>query len=102
MLQMRNVEFTRKRVTLARENIMPTVKVRNLKNKEVGEVELSDAVFGAELNEALIHAAVMNYQANGRQGTSATKTRGNGSGSGRHLLKQNGKARTRHASRRQP
>ncbi len=40
---------------------MPTVKVRNLKNKEVGEVELSDAVFGAPLNEALIHAAVRNY-----------------------------------------
>ena len=36
---------------------MPTVKVRNLKNKEVGEVSLSDAVFGGELNEALIHAA---------------------------------------------
>lgn len=37
---------------------MPTVKVRNLSNKEVGDVTLSDAVFGAELNEALIHAAV--------------------------------------------
>ena len=60
---------------------MPTVKVRNLKNKEVGDVELSDAVFGVELNEALIHSAVMNYQANGRQGTSATKTRGNVSAS---------------------
>lgn len=56
---------------------MPTVKVRNLKNKEVGDIQLSDAVFGVELNEALIHAAVMNYRANGRQGTSATKTRGN-------------------------
>ena len=55
---------------------MPTVKVRNLKNKEVGEVTLSDAVFGVELNEALIHSAVMNYQANGRSGNSATKTRG--------------------------
>ena len=42
---------------------MPTVKVRNLKNEEVGEVELSDAVFGAPLNEALIHAAVRNYMA---------------------------------------
>ena len=67
---------------------MPTVKVRNLKNKEVGDVELSDAVFGVELNESLIHSAVMNYQANGRQGTSATKTRGNVSGSGRKLWKQ--------------
>ena len=54
---------------------MPTVKVRDLKNKEVGEVELSDAVFGVELNESLIHTAVTNYMANRRQGTSATKTR---------------------------
>ncbi len=81
---------------------MPTVKVRNLKNKEVGEVKLPDAVFGVELNEALIHSAVMNYQANGRQGTSATKTRGNVSGSGRKLWKQKGTGRARIASLRSP
>ena len=81
---------------------MPTVKVRNLKNKEVGDVELLDAVFGVELNEALIHSAVMNYQANGRQGTSATKTRGNVSGSGRKLWKQKGTGRARIASLRSP
>ena len=81
---------------------MPTVKVRNLKNKEVGEVTLSDAVFGAELNESLIHAAVRNFQANGRQGTSATKTRGNVSGSGRKLWKQKGTGRARIASLRSP
>ena len=81
---------------------MPTVKVRNLKNKEVGEVTLSDAVFGVELNEALIHAAVKNFQANGRQGTSATKTRGNVSGSGRKLWKQKGTGRARVASLRSP
>ncbi len=81
---------------------MPTVKVRNLKNKEVGEVTLSDAVFGVELNESLIHAAVVNYQANGRQGTSATKTRGNVSGSGRKLWKQKGTGRARIASLRSP
>ena len=81
---------------------MPTVKVRNLSNKEVGEVTLSDAVFGVELNEALIHAAVINYQANGRQGTSATKTRGNVSGSGRKLWKQKGTGRARIASIRSP
>ncbi len=81
---------------------MPTVKVRNLKNKEVGEVTLSDAVFGVELNESLIHAAVMNYQANGRQGTSATKTRGNVSGSGKKLWKQKGTGRARIASLRSP
>src|SRR5829696_6560214 len=81
---------------------MPTVKVRNLKNKEVGEVSLADAVFGVELNEALIHAALMNFQANGRQGTSATKTRGNVSGSGRKLWKQKGTGRARIASLRSP
>jgi len=81
---------------------MPTVKVRNLKNKEVGEVTLSDAVFGAELNESLIHAAVMNYRANARAGTSATKTRGNVSGSGRKLWKQKGTGRARIASLRSP
>jgi large subunit ribosomal protein L4 len=81
---------------------MPTAKVRNLKNKEVGDVELSDAVFGAELNESLIHAAVRNYLANRRQGTSATKTRGNVSGSGRKLWKQKGTGRARIASLRSP
>lgn len=81
---------------------MPTVKVRNLKNKEVGEISLSDTVFGAELNESLIHSALMNYQANGRQGTSATKTRGNVSGSGRKLWKQKGTGRARIASLRSP
>lgn len=84
------------------EKIMPTVKVRNLKNKEVGEISLSDAVFGVELNEALIHAAVRNFQANGRQGTSATKTRGNVSGSGKKLWKQKGTGRARIASLRSP
>ena len=81
---------------------MPTVKVRNLSNKEVGDVTLSDAVFGVELNEALIHAAVKNYLANKRQGTSATKTRGNVSGSGRKLWKQKGTGRARIASLRSP
>ena len=81
---------------------MPTVKVRNLKNEEVGEVELSDAVFGAPLNEGLIHAAVRNYMANARQGTSATKTRGDVSGAGRKLWKQKGTGRARIASLRSP
>ena len=81
---------------------MPTVKVRNIKNEEVGEVELSDAVFGAPFNEALIHAAVRNYMANARQGTSATKTRGDVSGAGRKLWKQKGTGRARIASLRSP
>ena len=81
---------------------MPTVKVRNLKNEEIREVELSDAVFDAPLNEGLIHAAVRNFMANARQGTSATKTRGDVSGAGRKLWKQKGTGRARIASLRSP
>src|SRR6266576_3440304 len=81
---------------------MPTVKVRNLKNEELGDLQLSDAVFGAPFNEALIHAAVRNFMANGRQGTSATKTRGDVSGSGRKLWKQKGTGRARIASLHSP
>lgn len=81
---------------------MPTAKVRNLKNEEVGDVELSDVVFGAELNEALIHAAVKSFMANARQGTVGTKTRGDVSGSGRKLWKQKGTGRARIASIRSP
>ena len=81
---------------------MPTVKVRNLKNEEIREVKLSDAVFGAPLNEGLIHAAVRNFMANARQGTSATKTRGDVSGAGRKLWKQKGTGRARIASLRSP
>jgi len=81
---------------------MPTVKVRNLKNEEIGEVQLSEAVFGAPLNEPLIHAAVRNFMANARQGTSATKTRGDVSGAGRKLWKQKGTGRARIASLRSP
>ena len=81
---------------------MPTVKVRNLKNEEVGDLELSDAVFGAELNEGLIHSAVKSYMAGARQGTVGTKTRGDVSGSGRKLWKQKGTGRARIASIRSP
>src|SRR5829696_9463309 len=81
---------------------MPTVKVRNLKNEEVGDLELSDAVFGAELNKSLIHAAVRNFMANARAGTVGTKTRGDVSGSGKKLWKQKGTGRARIASIRSP
>ena len=81
---------------------MPTVKVRNLKNEEVGDLELSDAVFGVPFNEPLVHAAVRNFMANGRQGTSATKTRGDVSGAGRKLWKQKGTGRARIGSVRSP
>src|SRR6185369_1332110 len=81
---------------------MPVVKVKNLKNEEVGELELSDEVFGAPLNKPLIYEAVKNYLANQRAGTSATKTRGDVSGSGKKLWKQKGTGRARIASLRSP
>ena len=81
---------------------MPTVKVLDLTSKEVGEIELADAVFGVALNEPLIHEAVRSFLANRRAGTSATKTRGDVSGSGRKLWKQKGTGRARIASLRSP
>src|SRR5215210_1541207 len=81
---------------------MPVVKVRNLKNEEVGEIELSDEVFGAPLNKPLIYEAVKNFLANQRAGTSATKTRGDVRGSGKKLWKQKGTGRARVASLRSP
>jgi large subunit ribosomal protein L4 len=81
---------------------MPVVKIKNLKNEEVGEVELSDKVFDAPLNKALIYEAVKGYLANQRAGTSATKTRGDVSGSGKKLWKQKGTGRARIASLRSP
>jgi len=81
---------------------MPTVDVKNLSNEKVGELKLSDDVFGVELNESLIYYAVNNYLTNQRQGTVQTKTRGNVSGSGRKLWKQKGTGRARVASLRSP
>src|SRR5918912_1424758 len=81
---------------------MPTIKVRNLKNEEVADLELSEAVFGAEYNEGLVHAAVKNFLANARAGTVGTKTRGDVSGSGKKLWKQKGTGRARIASIRSP
>jgi len=81
---------------------MPVVKVKNLKNEEVGEIELSDQVFGTPLNKALIYSAVTCYMANQRAGTSATKTRGDVRGSGKKLWKQKGTGRARIASLRSP
>ncbi|HEX7531480.1 MAG TPA: 50S ribosomal protein L4 [Pyrinomonadaceae bacterium] len=81
---------------------MPTVKMMDLESKEVGEIELADEVFGVALNEPLIHEAVRSFLANRRAGTSATKTRGDVSGSGRKLWKQKGTGRARIASLRSP
>src|SRR5258707_488736 len=81
---------------------MPVVKVKNMKNEDVGELELYDEVFGAPLNKALIYSAVKCYMANQRAGTSATKTRGDVRGSGKKLWKQKGTGRARIASLRSP
>lgn len=81
---------------------MPTAKILDLTNKEVGEIELIDAVFGVAFNEPLIHEAVRSFQANRRAGTSATKTRGDVSGAGRKLWRQKGTGRARIASLRSP
>jgi len=81
---------------------MPTVEVKNLKNESVGELELRDEIFGVPLNEALIYFAVNNYLTNQRQGTVATKTRGQVRGSGKKLWKQKGTGRARVASLRSP
>jgi large subunit ribosomal protein L4 len=81
---------------------MPVVKVKNLNNEEVGELELPDAVFDVPLNRALVYSAVTSYLANQRAGTVATKTRGNTSGSGRKLWKQKGTGRARVSSIRSP
>lgn len=81
---------------------MAVIKVKNLQNEEVGELELSDVVFAAPLNKALIYEAVKSYLANQRQGTVSTKTRGEVSGSGRKLWKQKGTGRARVSSLRTP
>jgi large subunit ribosomal protein L4 len=81
---------------------MPVVKVKNLNNDDVSELELSDEVFDAPLNKSLIYSAVKCYLSNQRAGTSATKTRGNTSGSGKKLWRQKGTGRARIASLRSP
>ena len=81
---------------------MPTVKVLDLTSKEVGQVELTDQVFGVAHNEPLVHEAVRSFLANRRAGTSATKTRGDVSGAGRKLWRQKGTGRARIASLRSP
>jgi len=81
---------------------MPTVDVVDLNNQKVGEVELADAVFSAEVNEALLYDAVRNYQAGLRAGTHKTKTRSEVAGSGKKLWKQKGTGRARMGSVRSP
>ena len=81
---------------------MPNMKVMDMAGKEVGEIALSDAVFGAEVNSAVLHLAVKNYLANQRQGTQSTKTRSEVSGGGKKPWKQKGTGHARQGSTRSP
>jgi large subunit ribosomal protein L4 len=81
---------------------MPSVDVIDLNNKKVGTLDLSDAVFGAEVNEALLYEAVRHYLAGTRRGTASTKTRHEVAGSGKKLWKQKGTGRARMGSIRSP
>ena len=81
---------------------MPTVATYNMAGKEVGKIELNDAVFAVEVNEAVMHQAVVRQLSNERLGTHATKTRGMVRGGGRKPWKQKGTGRARSGSTRSP
>ena len=81
---------------------MPNVKVVNMAGKEVGEITLSDVIFGAEVNEAVLHAAVRAFLMNQRQGTQSTLTRSEVSGGGKKPWRQKGTGRARQGSTRSP
>ena len=81
---------------------MPNMKVVNMAGKEVGSIELSDAVYAAPVNAAVLHAAVRTYLANQRQGTQSTLTRSEVSGGGKKPLRQKGSGRARQGSTRSP
>ena len=81
---------------------MANVSVYNIEGKEVGSIELNDAVFGVEVNEHLVHMAVVNQLANNRQGTQSAKTRSEVSGGGRKPWRQKGTGHARHCSTRAP
>ena len=81
---------------------MANVALYNMEGKEVGSVELSDEIFGAEIKENLIHRAVVLYLANQRQGTQKAKTRSEVSGGGRKPWRQKGTGHARQGSTRAP
>lgn len=81
---------------------MANVSVYNIEGKEVGTIELNDAVFGVEVNEHLLHMAVVNQLANNRQGTQKAKTRAEVSGGGRKPWRQKGTGHARQGSIRAP
>ena len=81
---------------------MPKVDVYNINGQKVGDIDLSDNVFGVEVNEVAMHSAVVNALANARQGTQSTKTRAEVRGGGRKPWRQKGTGRARHGSIRSP
>ena len=81
---------------------MANVSVYNMEGKEVGTIELSDAVFGVQVNEHLVHMAVVQQLANNRQGTQKAKTRSEVSGGGRKPWSQKGTGHARQGSTRAP
>jgi large subunit ribosomal protein L4 len=81
---------------------MPVVKIVNMSGKEVGELTLNDKLFGADVNGAVLHAAVRTYLMNQRQGTQSTLTRSEVSGGGRKPWRQKGTGRARQGSTRSP
>ncbi|MEG1858130.1 MAG: 50S ribosomal protein L4 [Pseudoflavonifractor sp.] len=81
---------------------MPKANVYNMAGKQVGEVELSEAIFGIEPNEVVVHEAVKNHLANCRQGTQSALTRAEVSGGGIKPWKQKGTGRARQGSTRSP
>ena len=81
---------------------MPNLKVVNMAGEEVGSIELSDKVFGAEVNGAVLHSAVRAYLMNQRQGTQSTLTRTEVSGGGKKPWRQKGTGRARQGSTRAP
>ena len=81
---------------------MANVSVYNMEGKEVGKMDLSDAIFGVEINEHLVHLAVVQHLANKRQGTQKAKTRAEVSGGGRKPWRQKGTGHARQGSTRSP
>ena len=81
---------------------MPNMKVVNMAGKEVGEIALSEKVFGREVNEAILHTAVRAFLLNQRQGTQSTLTRTEVSGGGKKPWKQKGTGHARQGSTRAP
>ena len=81
---------------------MPTAVLYNMQGAKIGDVELSAALFGAEVNKSVLHETVVNYLANQRQGTQSTKTRTEVSGGGAKPFRQKGTGRARQGSTRAP